>query len=80
MIYFTIYLPAMKYPDEWTISELRFNKCLYKDSLLFEAYKLDNLANTASFLPAFLHSETTWSSKLRFLPISIPSNFYFALS
>ena len=34
---------------------------------------LDNLANTASFLPAFLHSEITWSSKLRFLPISIPS-------
>ena len=40
---------------------------------------LDNLANTASFLPAFLHSEITWSSKLRFLPISVPSNFCYAL-
>ena len=50
MIYFTIYLPAMKHPDEWTISKLRLNKFLHKDSLLFE---------TASFLPAFLHSEIT---------------------
>ena len=40
---------------------------------------LDNLANTASFLPIFLHSEITWSSKLRFFPISIPSNFCFSL-
>ena len=40
---------------------------------------LYNLANTASFLPAFLHSEITWSSKLRFLPISVPSNFCYAL-
>ena len=40
---------------------------------------LGNLANTASFLPAFLHSEITWSSKLRFLPISVPSNFCYAL-
>ena len=41
---------------------------------------LDNLANTASFVPAFLQSEITWSSKLRFIPISIPNNFCFALS
>ena len=40
---------------------------------------LDNLANTTSFLPIFLHSEITWSSKLRFFPISIPSNFCFSL-
>ena len=40
---------------------------------------LDDLANTASFLPIFLHSEITWSSKLRFFPISIPSNFCFSL-
>ena len=40
---------------------------------------LDNFANTASFLPIFLHSEITWSSKLRFFPISIPSNFCFSL-
>ena len=57
MIYFTIYHPAMKHPDKWTISKLRFNKCLQNDSLLFETK--DNLANTASFLPAFLHSEIT---------------------
>ena len=49
----------MKHPDKWTISKLRLNKCLHKDSLLFETHKLDNLANTASFLPAFLHSEIT---------------------
>ena len=41
---------------------------------------LDHLANTASFLPALLQSEITWSSKLRFLLISIPRNFCFALS
>ena len=64
-----IYLPAMKHSDERTI---RFRFCL-------KLMNFDNLANTASFLPAFLHSEDTWSSKLRFLPISIPSNFYFAL-
>ena len=40
---------------------------------------LDNLRNTSSFLHAFLHSEITWSSKVRFLPISIPSNFCFPL-
>ena len=73
MIYFTLYLPAMKHSDEWTISKLRLNKSLHKDSLL-------GLANTASFVPAFLHSEITWSSKLRFLPIWIPSNFCFAFS
>ena len=76
MIYFNIYLPTMKHPYEWTISKLRLNKCLHKDSLLFETHKL---ANTASFLPIFLHSEITWSSKLRFFPISIPSNFCFSL-
>ena len=36
MINFTICLPAMKHPDEWTISKLRPYKCLHKDSLLFE--------------------------------------------
>ena len=41
---------------------------------------LDYLANTASFLPTFWYSEITWSSKLRFLPITVPSNFCFALS
>ena len=41
---------------------------------------LDNFANTANFFLAFLHSEITGSSKLRFLPISTPSNFCFALS
>ena len=41
---------------------------------------VDNSHNTASFLPAFLHSEIIWSSKLRFLPISVRSDFYFAFS
>ena len=49
----------MKHPDEWTISRLRLNKCLHKDSLLFETHKLRQSANTACFLPAFLHSEIT---------------------
>ena len=79
MIYFAIYPPATKHPDEWTIYKLRLNKCLHKDSLLLKLINLDNLTHTASFLPAFLHREITWSSKLRILPISIPSTFCFAL-
>ena len=35
-LYFTIYLPAMKHSDEWTISKVRLNQCLHKDSLLFD--------------------------------------------
>ena len=69
MIYFAIYPPATKHPDEWTIYKLRLNKCLHKDSLLLKLINLDNLTHTASFLPAFLHREITWSSKLRILPI-----------
>ena len=79
MIYFAIYPPATKHPDEWTIYKLRLNKCLHKDSLLLKLINLHNLAHAASFLPAFLHTEITWSSKLRILPISIPSTFCFAL-
>ena len=37
---FPIYLHAMKHPDKWTISKLRLNKCLHKDSLLFKTHKL----------------------------------------
>ena len=59
MIYFTIYLPAMKHPDEWTILKQTVKKYLQMDSLFFKLINLDNLANTASFLPAFLHSEIT---------------------
>ena len=40
MIYCTIFLPAMKHPDEWTISKLRLNKCLHKDLLMIETHKL----------------------------------------
>ena len=40
MIYFTKYLPAMKHPDEWTISKLRLNKFFHKDSLMFDTHKL----------------------------------------
>ena len=57
MNFFAIYAPATKHPDEWTIYKLRLNKCLHKDSL--KLINLNNLAHTASFLPAFLHREIT---------------------
>ena len=80
LIYFTIHFLVMKHPDKLSISKLWLKKCLHKNPFLFETHNLDNLPGTASFLPAFLHSEIRWSSKLRFLPISILSNFCFAFS
>ena len=64
--------------DEWTIFQLRLDQCFHKVSFLFEISKLDNLSNTANFSHAFLHSKNTWLSKLRFLRISIPNNFWFS--
>ena len=77
---FTFYLPAMKHPDEWTICKLDSRNMFIRIRFCLKFINLDNLANTASFLPAFLQREITWSSKLRFLPISIPSSFCHAFS
>ena len=49
----------MKHSDEWKISKPRLKKCLHKVCFCLKLINLDNLANTASFLPAFLHSEIT---------------------
>ena len=40
MIFVNDCLPAMKHPDEWSISKLRLNNCFHKNSPLFENDKL----------------------------------------
>ena len=46
--------------------------------LLFsKLIKLDNLASTDNFLPAFIHRSKTYSSKIKFLSIITSNNFVY---